>query len=186
MNDYRYKDISQETKLFVDQFIKKIEYVDESVLSLYNSLPQFLEIYSKDVISEILKYHLKKKHSKTAFSNLLCRGILTDETIKELKLTDKQLTELVFTEFKQLTKRSIRVADITRLKRFRKIKSAFTESVILTITTKFIKESEAEKVSNATMEVILTMFFHYLDMDFSDYPDSQLLLAISIDGDIEV
>lgn len=170
-------------------FIEKISYIDEDLYSLYHYFyykEECLKHFSKEIKKQILTYHLKKKHTKTVFSYLLHQGLLNEEELKEIKLTDKQFTELVFTEFKSLTKKSIKVADITSLKKLRNIKGCFTEGVILEIVQKFIKEANNNKSSPDTIEVILSMFFHYLGLNFNDYPDAKLLLTLSIDKEIEV
>lgn len=175
--------------VFTREFIKKITYCDEKVYSFFeyeNWFVNYFDSFNDDIKVQILTYHLKKKPSKSAFHYLLKAGILNDEILAKIKLTDKQLTNLVFSEFTNLRKKRISIGDITDLKRLRMIKGSFTEGSIIEIANKFVKDSEAEKVSAGTIEVILTMFFHYLDLDFNDYPGAKLLIELGVDGEVDV
>lgn len=175
--------------VFTREFIKKITYCDEKIFSFFeneNWFVNYFDSFNDDIKIQILTYHLKKKQSKSAFHYLLKAGILNDELLAKIKLTDKQFTNLVFSEFTNLRKKRISIGDITELKRLRMIKDSFTEGSIIEIANKFVKDSEAEKVSAGTIEVILTMFFHYLDLDFNDYPGAKLLIELGIEGEVDI
>lgn len=168
------------------EFLSKTTYVDEEIFSLYDHFFDEAMNISEENRFKIIHYHLKKKKRKQHFSAFLARGYLTDKIVKDLKLTDIQLKDLLFPEFKNLLRRKIDITDLTRLKRFRKIKGAFSDTLIMTIVTQFVKEAEKKNISAAGIEVVLSMFFHYLGLKMEDYPEAELLLTLSLDREMDI
>lgn len=169
------------------EFLKKTTYVDENVFSFYDYFRRdMIKNLSEDIRFKLIKYHLKEKKRKTYFSDMLGANLLTEKIIKDLKFTDIQLKDLLFPEFKNLLRKKINIEDITKLKKFKKIRGIFSDTLIVTIATQFVKEAEKKTISATGIEVVLSMFFHYLGISIEDYPEVELLLTLSLDREIDI
>ena len=167
---------------------EKINFIDESKIPFYDMAPYIHTLSLKDdLLVKILEYHLKKKKKKTVFYSFIENGLLTDSIMEKVKVSDAALADMVLGYLKQNLTRKIRIEDIQKIKKLKKISKTLTNEILLVIVEKFIKESQKEKMSCAQIEVILVMFFHYLGKNIQeDIPEAALLLAIQLDEEVDV
>lgn len=167
---------------------EKFNYIDEAKCSFLDEYGiRYIDFLKPELKKKVLEYHLKKKKKKTVFNGLLTQGILTSEVLKELNLTDNVLGDMLLSSMRELINKNIRLENLTKLKKFKKISEALTDSVLLTLVEKLIKEAEKEKIKPSQIEVALVMFFHYLGKNIQeDLPEAALLLAVALDEEVDV